>query len=223
MSSADEYPQSQDLFDPASPTSSESQQELLPDVTVKSTSSSDDDITSFQKPLNSSTEDEHHPYNQSAEDLLTELEGGAADHIPGPSGIPQRSDINLPTDLNTSSDVSEHTTKKINRRPADMPGAAYLEKKRKTALLESTRGRKARKLMDAEPCHTCKGYYEACGLSEEETRRQIAKVCRHRTRPGRSKTPPGIWDLEIKGTVPEKSPSPPRKRENKYMKKSRYL
>ena len=220
MSSADDS--QQDLYAPSSTHSSEdSQKDLFAYTDRSSSSQSDDGITSFQKPQNVSPDDEYLP-SPSPQYLFTELEAdtsgpagitpgsayitpGSADIIPGPAGITPGSAY-------------------ITHGPADTRGAANMNKKRRAIpLLGSTRGKKTRKLMNAEPCHSCKGYYRACGLSEEETRKQISKVCRHRTHPGRSKTPPGFWDLEIKGSVPEESPSPPRKRENKYLKKSRLL
>ena len=86
----------------------------------------------------------------------------------------------------------------------------------------SVRGKKARRKLLAEHCHSCIGYWNATGLSESEIQKELQRSCRHRTLPGRSKTPPGLWDLEITDQeMPEEPPSPPRMRQNKYLKKSR--
>ena len=71
----------------------------------------------------------------------------------------------------------------------------------------------------AAPCHVCLRYFKECGLGEEEMKKQIKNVCRHKTKGKKRATPPGFWDMDFTTTMPPTQPATPPKRKNKYMKR----
>lgn len=66
--------------------------------------------------------------------------------------------------------------------------------------------RETRSKMHArEDCACCRPYFDALGLSKEETSKRIQAVGKHRAVYHYERTPPRYWDLEM---TPEKSQSP---------------
>ncbi|CAD5229102.1 unnamed protein product [Bursaphelenchus okinawaensis] len=79
----------------------------------------------------------------------------------------------------------------------------------KVEVKYNAKDRESRCKMHAkDDCACCRPYYDALGLSEEETKKRIQQVGKHRALHHYDKTPPRYWDLEMRVfKSPKNSPS----------------